>query len=316
MTRETLKLCLSGACLLLAAMPAHAQDEDELLIGDAPIETVIAGRPVALRLRGEVMFTDDADDLLSEDISYARFPTELYAGEVRLYQANRFSTAVAVEQWENEQDLDTTRLTWYAWVPVRDAWRLFLRFRKRTEEGLPDTDYYYIGASRGFAKAWYSYTQYRYKQNRETDENESEHQLSQYLTYHVSNGFRLGGEGGATLKSDEDAVGPWYVRGFTSFFLLEELTSLHLEAQHYESSGDLEFQEYESALYQRLGGKSLLRLGYRYYTDNQDLSSHGIGAKLKHFFAPRFAGHVGYRYYDHSEGEDFSSLFGGFSLIL
>ena len=52
--------------------------EDEALAGGEFLENIIVNRPVALRLRGEVRFTDDSEEIIEEDLNYARFPAEMY----------------------------------------------------------------------------------------------------------------------------------------------------------------------------------------------------------------------------------------------
>ena len=111
-------------------------------------------------------------------------------------------------------------------------------------------------------------------------------------------------------------LGPWYADLFGSVYLVEETTSLSGKVRYYDTAGDLEYQEYNLYLYQRLGNRSLVRLGYRFYRDNQDLDSHAVGIKLKRYFTPRFSAHIGYRYYDHSIGPNFDTALAGFGLLL
>lgn len=59
----------------------------------------------------------------------------------------------------------------------------------------------------------------------------------------------------------------------------------------------------------------LFRYG-RHYRDDNDLSSHAYGVKLRHYFSARLSGHVGYRRYNHSEGPDTDSVLAGVGLLL
>ena len=59
-----------------------------------------------------------------------------------------------------------------------------------------------------------------------------------------------------------------------------------------------------------------MRLNFRYYHDSDELSSEAYGIKFKHYFSARLSAHIGYRYYDQSDGADFNSFSGGLSMLL
>jgi hypothetical protein len=67
---------------------------------------------------------------------------------------------------------------------------------------------------------------------------------------------------------------------------------------------------------QKLSTDYLVWMSYRYYLDDADLSSHALGLKIKHWFSADMSADVGYRYYIHSEGADFDTLYAGFSVLL
>lgn len=300
-------------CCLTTAVRTAAQEEDETLVEGVPLENAVVGRALAVRLRAEMQFTEDDDDIIDQNINYKRFPAKMYAGEIKLFQKDRFTFGVADEVWKNAQDLSVDRWGWNTRVPLGKIWRMTLKYKRWDEQDGPDKNYHYAGLSRFVGKKIYSYTQYRH-----TTEGGDEigHQLSQYISWNPEKRLRMGGQGAFSRESDSSGMKPWYARLFTTIFLIEDLTSLRLEAQHYESAADLTYEEYTSYLYQKLGSQSLLRLDCRYYHDNSDLTSYAWGIKAKRYFSPRVSAHIGYRWYDHSEGTDFDTVFAGASVLL
>jgi hypothetical protein len=136
------------------------------------------------------------------------------------------------------------------------------------------------------------------------------------VSWRPTSRLRIGEQAAATKYRGIGELGPWYVSVFGTVFLRENATSLRFELRHYESSTDVKYQRYHAYLYQRLGSRSFVRAGYRFYDDDQGLQSHAWGLKLRHFFSPRFGAQAGYRDYDHSEGADFGTFLAAFDVIL
>lgn len=287
-----------------------AQQEEETLVQGVPFENRIVGRDVAVRLRTEIRITEENDDLI--DVSYERFPTEIYAAEIKLFHKNRLTLGTTYEMWENSQDLDCVRLGLAAGIPVGPLWKLAVRYGHKAQEDDLNSDYLQVGATRSLGRSLYSYCEYRYLWEADYEQ----HQLSEYISWNVSPILRMGGQIALSSATDADGVDPWYVRGFATVFLIKTVTSLRVEAKHYKSRGDLTFQEYQSYLYQKLSSKAFVRLGCRYYTDSDDLDSIALGIKAKYYVNARLSAHIGYRAYDHSEGADFDTGFAGVGVLL
>jgi len=303
---------LLAACSLAGLAGSARAQAEELLVGSVPFENSIVGRDLALRLRTEVQMTTDDDDLIEDDIAYSRFPSEMIAGEAKLILKDRTAFALSLDRWDSEQDHHEHRLGWRFDMPAGSRSRFTIRYRRRSGD-IAKKHYFYGGYSCYLMDKLYSYSQLRYT---DVVEGSEALQASQYLSWTASRRFRLGGQAGAILSSEDDGDEPWYVRGFSTVFLIPEWTSLRGEVRHYDSSGELVFQEYRAMLYQKILDSSLLRLDYRYYRDDSGLKSHGYGLKLRHYFSARCSGHVGYRRYDHNEGTDLDSVLLGLGLLL
>lgn len=308
-----------SALLWLPASSVVAQEYDELLIGGVPLENAVVGRDIAVRIQAEVQLTEDADDLIDEDPNYVRFPSRLYSAGVGVYQYNRLSVNAEYATWENNQDVDLSHCTADVRTPFpRPESSNFLTLRLRGRETVADNDilrrlYAYASVSRSFDNGIFAHVQYRLATTRgEITGN----QLYHYLSWRVSDRFRFGALGAASRNKGSDTLEPWYAEVFTTIFIINELTSIRLGARHYESTSGLAYQQYNSYLYQKIGRHSLLRLHHRFYHDSDELHSHAYGVKAKCYFHPRVSAHVGYRYYDHSEGADFDTFYGGFGLLL
>jgi hypothetical protein len=304
----------TGAAFMLQATATRAQEDYEIVYEGIPLENAIVDRNLALRLRGEVQLTDDDDELVEEDINYARFPTRLYSCEAKVFQADRKSFGLTYSFWENDQGMDISRWYWDLRVPLPHDQSAHVTFKYRTQEReeFSDRDYYYVGLGKSFENGVYAFLRYRHTVD---DDHPYGHQVYGYLSWNPTSRFRAGTQAGLSDNDDADR-GPWYVDVFTTLFLRPERTSLRMIVRHYESGRNLEYRDYNVFLYQKLGKRSLLRLSYRYYDDTGDLSAQAGGIKWKHYFSTRFAAHAGYRYYDHSEGANFDTLFAGFSLLL
>jgi hypothetical protein len=304
-----------------------AQEADELLIDGMPLENAIVGRDLALRLRAEVQLTEDDDELIDEDVNYARFPKRMYSAEAKLFRKDRTSFLGTYSIWQNEQDLDMSQWSWKMRLPlasgpenVYDAYEaqsasyLSLRYRKtEAVEDSPGRDYWYIGHDVTFVNGVYSYLQYRHS----IEDGESVgHQVSEYLSWRPADRIRFGGQAAVSKNQGGDGVRPWYAGLFTTFFLIQDVTALRLDARHSDSREDLQYDEYKVYLYQKIGGRSLLRLSFRQYEDTEDRSSQAYGVKAKYFFSPRMSTHIGYRFYEHSEGADYDTFYAGLNILL
>ena len=311
--------CLLAAWLVAGSLgTALAQVEESAMFGGDYLENLIVERDLAVRLRAAIQFTEDDDELIDEDPEYSAFPTRLYSTEAKLFHNSRTTLSGRWSLWENQQDLSIRRWTVRARRPLpwstRDAathFTLKTTFREGIEED-DDRQYLYFGMDRSFGDEFYTYVQYRHKSQGGTDHSG---QLFQYLSWSPTSRFRIG-EQAAVTREEGNEPGAWYARLFTTLFLVKETTALRFDIQHYDTGGDRKYQEYNGYAYQRLGGHFLLRLNYRLYDDNQGLSSHAYGAKLKCYFSERIDAYLGYRYYDHSEGADFGSAHAGLGVLL
>ena len=321
--RSTEWLFAVGVGLMLTCTPeAGAQADDELYVGDLPLQNAIVNRDIAVRLRAEIQLSEDNDEVIEDDPNYARFPTRLYSTEAKLFMSDRSAFKMSYMIWENDQNLLSRDVLTDLRVPlsVMDIYAstpslsfLSLKFRHRETQGTDETfDYAYLGWDKTFGNGWYTFLHYRLGRNSIGDVS---HQGYEYVTYKPTERLRLGELAAITKTEGSEDVGPWYVRLFASFFLIEDKTSVRLDGRYYESPPDFAFQDYNAYLYHKLGARSFVRLNYRYYADNDDLSSHAYGAKFKHYLSPRTAGHVGYRFYDHSEGTDFDTAYAGVQLL-
>lgn len=300
------------AAVLSVTTAVSAQDEDEVLVDGRPIENAVVGRNLALRIRGEVQATEENEDIIDEDVQYGRFPSRLYAAEAKLYQADRLSVAVSLDRWENQQGVDASRIGWSLRTPLTGATSLTLTYRRREADDVTTKHYAYVAIGHYLSKSLYSYSRARYTTQPDAPDT---YQISEYLTWSPHKRFRLGGQAAAMHEEDDDLTA-WYARIFSTYFLVEDQTSLRLEARHYDSVDIVEFQDYKAFLYQRVANASFIRFGYRFYDDSDGLSSQAYGVKVRHFFSPNLAAHVGYRRYDHSDGPDMDTLLAGFQWLM
>ena len=299
---------------VLAVSVASAQDEEDQTFGDVPLENAIAGHNLAVRIRGEVLFTEDDASLLDDDVEYERFPSEVYDSEVRVFQEDGLSIAVSYSQWDNTQGLDIKRSGATVRAPWGDKSKLTWSYRRlEKESGDPDRDYMYLGVSRRFGETLYTYTQYR---NTAEDGAADVHQFSQYASWTAAQRYRFGGKGALSIDGEDSETGAWYMDAFASAYIWKQCTSVRLSHRHYDTGDSLTFDETKCFLYHCLWNRLLLRADYRFYRDSDNMEAHAYGAKIKHYLSPRTAFHAGYRFYDHKQGADLDSLFAGFSLLL
>jgi hypothetical protein len=312
-------LPLALGWLWLQAGRAFAQADEESMGGGDFIENTIVGRPLALRVRAESQITEDNDELISDDPNYARFPTRLYTAETKLFSRDRSTASLSYSRWESDQDRTVAQWAGKTWLPLTAAGaqresHVTLGFRMRDEEDSADNrDYLYVGIDRSSGGGLYSYLQYRHTSS---DSESVGHELYEYVSWRPTGKLRIGEQASVSRNDGMDDLGPWYVSLFSTVFLRPEQTSLRAEARYYDSGSDLTYQRYNVYLYQRIGDRSFVRLGYRFYDDSEGLNSNAYGLKFKRYFSSRVAAHLGYRYYDHSEGVDFDTFYGGIEVLL
>lgn len=304
-----------------AAAVCPAQEDEDSLLGGNFLENEIVGRPWALRLREYVQFTDEDNDLLATDSSYARFPNAMYVSEMKLFQGDRSTYSVSYAKWQNDQGLDSSIWAWKAWLPLYTEpgeldYHLTLKARGQQwgEADTPDASSWYVGVDRSSAGGLYGYLQGRLVI---TDGHTAGQELYEYLSWKPTSKFRLGEQASASrLDGESEDSRPWWAGVFGTVFLIPEQTSLRLDARRYDLDDDLTFQRYVAQLYQRIGRRSLLRLSTRLYRDSRELSSEAYSFKFAHHFTARFSAHAGYRRYSHSESLSLNTFFGGIELLL
>lgn len=308
---------LAFAALLFAAGPAFPQAEEAARAGGQALENRITGRSVAFRLRAELQFTEDDDELVDQDPNYASFPTEIYSAEAKLFEAGGGKDiTVNYSTWENDQGLDSRRWSWRFRGPLNSTAerRPYLSLRyNNIDDDIASYHYLYLGMDKLMGKCLYGQVQYRLASQ---DGNFTGHQIDQYLSWQPTGRLRVGEQAAVSFNENSDDLRPAYGDLFATIFFIPERTALRLKYRHYESSDTLNYDEYNAYIYQKLTARSWLRLGYRFYDDSQDRDSNAYGTKLKYYFSDRFAAHAGYRLYDHSTQTDFDTAYGGFELIL
>jgi hypothetical protein len=308
-------------CLLLLARTVCAQDQSALE-GESLDNSILGGRNLVLRLRGEVQFTDSEMSLVDTDPNYARFPSKLYTGEAKLEQNDGSSFTTAHSIWRNSQGLDSELWSWKIRFPLqssdfRDVTEsppyLFVSDWNQSGEGTsPNINYWYLGVDKSTANHVYMFFQYR----AETDDGTFEgHQLYEYVTWKASQRVQIGEQLAISKDVNSDNLTPWYGGVFSTIFLAKDVTSLRMDGLYYDSNS-LNYQQYDAYLYQKLGLSSFFRLSYRYYHDSSDLTSNSEGLMLKRYFSARFSAHIGYRFYNHSEDANLNTFFGGFNVLL
>lgn len=326
--RNILAVLVMGQAVCGAAV---AQEEDSLTIDGVPVENAAVGRDLALRLRLEVEFSNDRQDLLDDDINYARFPSRVYSSEAKIFQTDMFNFSGNYSKWQNSQGLDYDQFTWRARVPLSgeeetvydkfeasDASFINFSFTRRQDDNREDLvgsrDYFTGGYERSMANGLYWTATYRIGR---TDGEIANHQLWEYVSYKVSDRMRVGEEGAVSKDVGIDDMGPWYAKLFAVVFLVPDKTSIRVEGRYSEApASDLNYQEYNAYLYQLLNDNAYVRLNYRFYTDNADMHSSAWGFKVMRYFNERFALNFGYRLYTHSEGAELDTFYGGIEALL
>ncbi|MBA4388592.1 MAG: hypothetical protein C0404_11460 [Verrucomicrobia bacterium] len=319
-----LALCLSSTMV-------RAQESDLLTIDGVPVENAVVDRDVAVRLRAEVQLTEDRQDLINDDINYARFPSSIYWGEIKFFQSDMASVSASYSSWKNRQGMNEGQYSWYARIPVTktettvydkfeggSASYLNFSYTRRQDDNTNDLvssrDYWSAGFEKNFDSGVYASLLYRISR---ADGEISNHQLTEYVSWRYSDRLRIGEDAAASIDTETGDAGPWYARLFGVYFLVENKTSLRMDVRYFKIPGsELDYKEVNSYLYQRLGSSTFVRLNYRFYHDNQGFESSAYGVKLQHYFSSRIAAHVAYRYYDHSEDTVFDTYYGGLEILL
>ncbi|MFC1462098.1 hypothetical protein ACFLQU_00690 [Verrucomicrobiota bacterium] len=309
-------LLYAFAAALGAARTVLGQAEDEAQQDGRSLETLIVDRMWALRLRAELQFTADDDELIDQDTSYASFPTELYTVGAKFYEnKSGVDYTLQYSTWENEQGLSAIRWSWRLRAPVTHGKR---PTRVAVKYSLIDDDirrhYLYLSADKSLTKGVYGTIQYRAAIDDE--EGWDGHQLYEYISWMPTSRLRIGQQGAISHDEGSTDLRPAYSDLFATLFLLPPKTSLRLKIRHYDSTEDFNYREYHAYLYQKVTQSAWIRLSYRFYEDNESRRSDTYGIKAKYFFTARGAAHIGYRQYEHSEEADFGTAFVGGELLL
>jgi hypothetical protein len=310
------------AFTLLLERTAWAGDDQAAASEGGYVETAVAGRSIAVRLRGEVEFSDSEMSLIEEDANYAAFPATIYNSEIKFIQDDGSSARMAYLRWKNKQGLNMGLWQWKFRFPLQSS-----DFRDVTESppfisiscwsqnghaNIPQLTYWYLGIDKTTRSDIFMLLQYR---STVQDGNVNGHELYEYVSWKASDRLNLGEQVAADKSQGRSAISPWYASIFGTVFLVPDMTSLRLDGWYF-TSDYVTYQQADAFLTQRIGKRTELRLSWRYYHNNSDLHANAVGIKLKYYFSTRFNVHVGYRTYDHTQSVDLDSFFGGFSLIL
>ena len=300
-----LALALATRCTLAAST-----EKADMLVGRKPLENVVVERDIVLRLHTELQLSEDDDELLDESISYKRFPKRISSSELRVFHASGLSFGGTSEYWENEQSFDSWRTGVFARIPITKSAKLRLQYSLLDTTVDAPKENCYLGISGNVTSNLYTYTRYRQTLD---DGAAAGRQFYQYASWTPRKDVRIELQG-AKYHAEND-VASWHLRGSATKLFLADTTGVRLETEHSESNQAADYWEFEAYLYQRLMDKAWARLGYRFYTDQAHFNSHAYGVKLKYYVSSRFAAHVGYRQYDHSESSDFGTVFCGLSAL-
>ncbi len=306
------KFFAAALALAIPLSSSLAQDDSEVVVEGRALENVIVDRDFYVRLVAESRFTSDDNSLLAEDVNYGRFPSKLYDAQLTFASIDKFKITSGYSSWNNDQGLSVNRKSLTMRIPLNEKWSVYPRYLLHKEED-SHRNYYYLALGGWFANV-YTYTQY----GSSVDEDGAHRsQVYQYFSWQPKNtSLRLGASGYASSELDSNDISTWQGKAFVSFPIIPDLTHLHLAGAYTDYVDILQYNEYEASVYQAVGAASSLRLSYRYYEDSSELFSHSYSLKAKHYFHPRLGVHLGYRRYDHSDGADFDTVFGGFNLLI
>jgi hypothetical protein len=310
------------ASTLLWTRTACASDDSAASSEGGYVENAVAGRSIAIRLRGEAQFSDSEMSLIEQDANYAAYPLTIYNSEIKFIQDDGASVRMAYLRWRNDQGLNMGLWQWKFRFPLQSS-----DFRDVTESppfvsiscwsqnghaSIPQMTYWYLGIDKTTQNDVFMLLQYR---STVQDGNVNGHELYEYVSWKASDRLNFGELAAGDRNQDTSGISPWYASVFGTVFLVPDMTSLRLDGWYFDSES-ITYQQTDAYLTQRIGKRTEVRLSWRFYHDNNDLNANAMGIKLKHYFSPRINAHIGYRYYDHSESVNLKSFFGGFSVIL
>jgi hypothetical protein len=308
MKNRSIRLLLSFAlgCLASASL---AQEEEAWAQGKEPLETQIAGRPCATRIRLEVQTTDEREDLLRDDPAYRFYPSRMYAGDVRVVGRNRITVGTSYEWWESEQGFESQRYGGLLIFPLKGAWSSRLRYLRISQDGIPDRDNAAVSASGTIGKI-FSTTEYQYTM---ITGSKDAHQIYEYVSWRAHARLRLGGSG--SIRHDGDAWDIWSAGAIATLEPVLDWTTVRAEVRMGGGDRVSDYTEIRGMVYQRIRDHLVLRPDFRYYRDEDDRESTAYGIKLIAYLTPALDVQLGYRYYKQNEGGNFDTGTFGLGLL-
>ncbi len=302
-----------AAALALWAHASLAQDLEAAASQAVPLETRIAERDWAVRLRAEATDTSDRTDLLKENPGYASVPARIRAGEIRWLHESRVSVAAWQETWTTKQRQSSRRYGGVFDFPLRDAWNARLRLTRWDEGDLfADATFFHFGVGGMASDRVFSHTEYMRSRFGEAG---GTHQVSQYVSWSPGSRLRLGGYG-ALGKHERRSRHSWYGGGFVGAELVPDWTVLRAEALTGGGPYGRDYAEYRAHLYQRLNDFATLRPDIRLYRQaGGDSESLAFGLKAIVYLSPALDLQAGYRYYERRHGVRMDTAMLGFGMI-
>ena len=195
-------------------------------------------------------------------------------------------------------------------MPLGSAWKADVSYQLADFPGSTNYHYGFLSAGRSLGRIGYALTQYRLTVE---DGEATQHQAYQYLSFTPARPWRFGACGAYTF--DDERGDNRYADGFVARTFADDAAAIRLEALYYETEDDFSYQDYRAFYYQRLGEHWLIRVGYRYYRDNQDYESHAPGLKVIWYASERLSLQAGYVRYLHSTDAEMNDFLGGFNVV-
>jgi len=300
--------------IAMAASWVFAQEENERLAAGIPLEVSIVNRDMAYRWRWEIQSTIDGEDVIDQNPGLANFPAQMYTTELRMLGIDGETGFIMYDRWENALHGGASRISGGIGIPVTENWQVETKSTYVNREATYDSYYYYLLAGRSIGR-FYTSSQFRFSMDDgvPADRSVLGYQLSEYLSWKPFPAFRMGTQVGDCQKENRDDSFFWRVFLAKAFF--DYRTSVRLEALDSESSLFADYREYRAFVYQKLRTDLLLRLGYRYYTDERHRDSNAPGFKLIYFFSPKLSCHIGYIRYNQHDLLDFDSYQAGMNVL-
>ena len=301
--------------LATAASSVLAQEENERLAAGIPLEVSIVNRDIAYRWRWEILSTADDKDVLDQNPGLASFPAQMYTTELKALGINGQTATIMYDRWKNSQEGDVTRVSGGLGFSVTEDWRVDIKTTYVDREAMYDSFYYYLLAGRSIGK-FYTYSQLRLSTDYDVpvDGFVLGYQVSEYLSWRPVPTFRIGAQAGVCQKENYDDS--FSLRAFMTKAFFDYRTSVRLEATDSESPLFADYREYRAFVYQKLRHDTLLRLSYRYYTDDRRRDSYAPGFKLIYFFSPKVSCHIGYIRYNRGDVIDIDCYQVGMNVLL